>query len=62
LEEWNWEEAKEVWLEEGMETGLKMAEAKYQPVIEEKDRAIEDLRRKLREAGIDPRQSHASFE
>jgi hypothetical protein len=27
LEEWNWEEAKEVWLEEGMETGLKMAKA-----------------------------------
>jgi hypothetical protein len=83
LEEWNWEEAKEVWLEEGMETGLKMAEAKYQPVIaenraiiEEKDRRIEEkgreieergreiewLRRKLLEAGIDPRQSHASFE
>jgi hypothetical protein len=87
LEEWNWEEAKEVWLEEGVETGLKMAEAKYQPVIaekdrenraiiaenrviiEEKDRRIEEkdrenewLRRKLREAGIDPRPSHASFE
>jgi hypothetical protein len=69
LEEWNWDEAKEVWLEEGVETGLKMAEAKYQPVIEEnraiieaKDRENEWLRRKLREAGIDPQQSHASFE
>jgi hypothetical protein len=76
LEEWNWEEAKEVWLEESMETGLKMVEAKYQPVIEEnraiiaekdqrieeKDRENEWLRRKLRETGIDPRPSHASFE
>jgi hypothetical protein len=65
LEEWNWDEAKEVWLEEGMETGLKMAEAKYQPVVEENrtiKREIEWLRRKLQEAGIDPRQGHASFE
>jgi prefoldin subunit 5 len=42
--------AKEVWQEEAMEK----AEAKYQPVIEEKDRRIEELRQKLREAGIDP--------
>jgi hypothetical protein len=56
LEEWNWDEAKEVWLEEGMEAGLKMAEAKYQPVIEEnrvkieeKDREIWELRRRLQE-------------
>jgi hypothetical protein len=48
LEEWNWEEAKEVWLEEGMETGLKMAEAKYQPVIAEKDRRIEEKDRENR--------------
>jgi hypothetical protein len=43
---------------------MEMAEAKYQPVIaekdrsiEERDREIEDLRRKLRMAGIDPRQN-----
>ncbi|MDR2662031.1 MAG: Rpn family recombination-promoting nuclease/putative transposase [Treponema sp.] len=51
LEEWNWDEAKEVWWEEGMEQGLKLAEAKYQPVIAEKDREIAELRRKLRETG-----------
>jgi hypothetical protein len=62
LEEWNWDEAKEVWLEEGVEAGLKMAEAKYQPVLAEKDRENEWLRRKLQEAGIDPRQGHVSFE
>jgi hypothetical protein len=55
LEEWNWDEAKEVWQEEARE----MAEAKYQPVIEEnraikrrieeKDRENEWLRRKLQE-------------
>jgi hypothetical protein len=49
LEEWNWDEAKEVWLEEGMETGLKMAEAKYQPVIEEKNRKIEAKDRRIEE-------------
>jgi hypothetical protein len=56
-DEWNLDEAKEAWREEGME----LAEAKYQPVLAEKDREnqairreIEDLRRKLREAGIDP--------
>jgi hypothetical protein len=55
LEEWNLDEAKEVWFEEGWET----AEAKYRPVIAAKDREnqaikqeIEELRRKLREAGI----------
>jgi hypothetical protein len=56
LEEWNLDEAKEVWQEEARE----MAEAKYQPVIEENQairRENEDLRRKLQEAGIDPRQS-----
>jgi hypothetical protein len=76
LDEWNWDEAKEVWLEEGVETGLKLAEATFQPVIAEKDRRIAEsdrrivekdrenewLRRKLREAGIDPQQGHASFE
>ena len=62
LEEWNWEEAKEVWWEEGRESGLEMAEARYQPLIKEKDLAlaekdlkIEELRRKLRESGIDLR-------
>jgi hypothetical protein len=57
LDEWNLDEAKEAWREEGME----MAEAKYRPALAEKDREnqairreIEDLRRKLREAGIDP--------
>jgi hypothetical protein len=61
LEEWNWDEAKEVWQEEaraeGREEAWEMAEAKYQPVIAEKDRENEWLRRKLREAGIDPRQN-----
>jgi hypothetical protein len=68
LEEWDWDEAKEVWREEGMEEGLKLAETKYRPVIAEKDRAltekdqaltekdqeIAELWRKLREAGINP--------
>jgi hypothetical protein len=53
LEEWNWDEAKEVWQEEVWE----MAEAKYQPVIEAKNRENEWLRQKLQEAGIDPRQN-----
>jgi predicted transposase/invertase (TIGR01784 family) len=46
--------------EEGLEEGWKEAEAKYRPVIEEKnkvieakDRELEALRQKLREAGID---------
>jgi hypothetical protein len=61
LTEWNLEEAQEAWREEGW----KEAEAKYQPVIVEKDRAltelgqaltkkdreIAELRRKLRETG-----------
>jgi hypothetical protein len=60
LTEWNLEEAKEVWQEEAMEETWKLAEAKYQPVLVEKDRAltekdreIAELRRKLRGAGID---------
>jgi hypothetical protein len=47
--------------DEGLKQGLEMAEAKYQPVIEEKDQALmekdrenQDLRRILREAGIEP--------
>jgi hypothetical protein len=55
LEEWNWDEAKEVWREEVREEVWEMAEAKYQPIIAEKDRENEELRRILREAGIDPR-------
>jgi hypothetical protein len=55
LEEWKLDEAKEVWREEGREEGFEMAEARYQPIIEEKDRENEWLRRKLREAGIDLR-------
>jgi hypothetical protein len=47
LEEWNLDEAKAVWFEEGWEK----AEAKYQPVIEEKDREIAELRQKLQEMG-----------
>jgi hypothetical protein len=60
LEEWNWDEAKEVWREEVWE----LAEAKYRPVIAEiqtirqalvekdqalveKDRELAELRRKL---------------
>jgi hypothetical protein len=30
------------------------AEAKYRPVLEEKDRENQELRRRLREAGLDP--------
>jgi flagellar biosynthesis/type III secretory pathway protein FliH len=60
LEEWNLDEAKEVWREEAREKGWEegweeareLAEAKYQPVIAEKDQKIEELRRKLQEAGI----------
>jgi predicted transposase/invertase (TIGR01784 family) len=44
---------------EGLEEGRKEAEAKYRPILEAKDRALEakdreneELRRKLREAGI----------
>jgi hypothetical protein len=65
LEEWDWDEAKEAWREEVWEE----AEAKYQPVIAEQARALtekdlalteqarenEELRRKLREAGIEDR-------
>jgi hypothetical protein len=66
LEEWNLDEAKEVWFdegrekgwEEGTENGLKLAEAKYQPVIAEKDQALTakdreilELRQKLQEMG-----------
>jgi hypothetical protein len=51
LEEWNLDEAKEVWWEEGweqgLEKGMEKTEAKYKPIVEE-------LRRKLLEAGIDP--------
>jgi hypothetical protein len=36
-----------------MEETWKLAEAKYQPVILEKDQEIAELRRKLRETGID---------
>jgi hypothetical protein len=60
LEEWNWDEAKAVWLEEGQEKGWEKAEAKYQPiiaenqaVIAEKDREILELRQKLQEMGRD---------
>jgi hypothetical protein len=38
LQEWNLDEAKEVWREEGWEA----AAARYQPVIEEKDREIKE--------------------
>jgi predicted RNase H-like nuclease (RuvC/YqgF family) len=37
----------------GLAKGRKEAEAKYRPTLEEKDREIEELRRKLREAGIE---------
>jgi flagellar biosynthesis/type III secretory pathway protein FliH len=40
-------------LAEGRTEGLAESEAKYQPVVEAKDREIEELRRKLRKAGID---------
>ncbi|WP_232616850.1 Rpn family recombination-promoting nuclease/putative transposase [Treponema primitia] len=54
--EWDWDEAKEAWQEEAREE----MEAKYQPILienrqalAEKDCAIQELRRKLQEAGID---------
>jgi flagellar biosynthesis/type III secretory pathway protein FliH len=37
--------------EEGLAEGEKKAEAKYQPLIEEKDREIEELRRSLQDKG-----------
>jgi hypothetical protein len=53
LEEWNLDEAKGVWFDEGREKGREegweKAEAKYQPVIAEKDREILELRQKLQE-------------
>jgi hypothetical protein len=45
LEEWNWDEAKEVWREEVWE----QAEAKYQPVIAEKDRENQAIKREMAE-------------
>jgi predicted transposase/invertase (TIGR01784 family) len=66
LEEWNLDEAKEVWWEEGWEQGREegvekgreqgreITEAKYQPLLEENRATIENLRRKLEKAGIDP--------
>jgi hypothetical protein len=61
LHEWDWDVAKEVWQEEAMEKGvekaMEAAKAEYQPIILEKDREIAELRQKLREAGIDPRQN-----
>jgi hypothetical protein len=38
---------------EGHVEGTKETEAKYQPIVEAKDQEIEELRRKLREAGLD---------
>ncbi|MDR1249048.1 MAG: hypothetical protein LBK63_07075, partial [Treponema sp.] len=40
-------------LTEGEVKGQEKTEAKYQPVVEAKDREIEELRRKLRKAGIE---------
>jgi hypothetical protein len=37
----------------GLEQGREETEVKYRPILEAKDREIEALRRKLREAGID---------
>jgi hypothetical protein len=58
LEEWNWDEAKEVWWEEGweegIEKGMERTEAKYKPIVEEIRQENRELRRKLLEAGIDP--------
>jgi hypothetical protein len=60
LDKWDWDEAKEVWQEEAMEKGVEMTEAKYQPILAEnrqalaeKERENQELRRKLREAGIE---------
>jgi hypothetical protein len=39
--------------EEGLEEGMEKAAAKFQPIIEAKDREIEERRRKLREAGLE---------
>ena len=48
LEEWNWEEAKEVWWEEARE----MAEAKYQPVLAEKDLVLAEKDRRIAEKDL----------
>jgi hypothetical protein len=55
LDEWNLDEAKGVWFEEGWEK----AEAKYRPLIAENQAVIaenQELKRMLREAGIEPPQ------
>jgi hypothetical protein len=51
--EWDWDEAKAAWQEEAWEEAVEKTEAKYQPMLAEKDHAIQELRRKLQEAGID---------
>jgi hypothetical protein len=50
--EWNLDEAKEVWQEEAMEEGVAKTEAKYQPILAEKDREIAELKRRLQDTGI----------
>jgi predicted transposase/invertase (TIGR01784 family) len=50
---WRWQMDQAALRRDSYDDGKREAEAKYQPIIGEKDRAIEDLRRKLREAGID---------
>jgi flagellar biosynthesis/type III secretory pathway protein FliH len=40
-------------LAEGEAKGRQKAEERYQLIVEAKDREIEELRRKLREAGVD---------
>jgi hypothetical protein len=51
--EWDLDEFLEVRAEEAMEAAMEKAEAKYQPLLVEKERENQELRRKLREAGIE---------
>jgi hypothetical protein len=50
---WKWEMDHAALRRQSYREGKAAAEAAYQPVLEEKDREIGELRRKLREAGID---------
>jgi hypothetical protein len=54
LDEWNLDEAKEVWREEVLEKGREEVRAELGKTTTEQDRTIQELRRKLQEAGIDP--------
>jgi hypothetical protein len=53
FDRWKWQMDQAGLKREGYREGQEAAEAKYWPALEAKDREIEQLRQKLREAGID---------